>query len=55
MKLFDALFLARNSGSGRIAVSADGQQFLVIEPESALDTSAPAITIVLNWTDGLRE
>lgn len=55
VKLFDAPFLVRSNGSGQVAVSADGQRFLVIEPQPAQDTHASALTIVLNWTDALRK
>jgi hypothetical protein len=39
------------------AVSADGQRFLVPRPESSLtgELNSTPITVVLNWTAGLKK
>jgi eukaryotic-like serine/threonine-protein kinase len=57
--LFDSLFV--NAGHGTpyqaFAVSPDGQRFLIPRPEAEGDqgTTATPITVVLNWTTGLKK
>ena len=57
--LFDSGYL--NSGFGHtgswntFAVSADGQRFLIPRPESGPALANTPITVVLNWTAGLKK
>ena len=48
------LFKAAGSDSGRISVTADGKRFLIIEPVQKAEGEQPDITVVLNWTAGIR-
>jgi serine/threonine protein kinase len=48
------LFKAAGSDSGRFSVTADGKRFLIIEPVQKAEGEQPDITVVLNWTAGIR-
>ncbi len=49
-KLFSPGF--RPALSDHYAVTADGQRFLVLAP---VDTAPTTMTVVLNWTAGLKK
>ena len=48
------LFKAAGSDSGRFSVTADGKHFLLNEPVQKTEGEKPDITVVLNWTAGIR-
>jgi hypothetical protein len=48
------LFKTAASDSGRFSVTADGRRFLISEPVQKTEGETPDITVVLNWTAGIR-
>src|SRR5437867_13151970 len=57
-ELFDSGIqsIAHSAGEyKKYAVSPDGQRFLIPRPALATGDTAPPITVVVNWTTGLRK
>jgi hypothetical protein len=56
-RLFSGQFVLDTSSTRTVAnydISRDGKRFLMLKPAPASSTTAPPVSIVLNWTEELK-